>query len=229
MAQARLSAGKVCRPGRGQHLSGCVGAGTGTVHGVEGRHWDVVARPARRHHRRRRSADQLRAPHQLTIRGRVVGEELDEPDWWAAHHPRRRALASGSLSPTRHWIPATATRVAAGLAWGWRDAVRSRTTAAARSSAAWPPVCGRLAVAASDRRPWPSPPGRLVRGHGGRDGVRRVGQHLVRDHDHRAAWFDRLPALPRAARGRSSVRPGGCVPGPPTRSAGIRWTWRVSQ
>ena len=39
---------------------------------------------------------------------------------------------------------------------GWRGAARSHTTAAARSSAAWPPGCGLPRGSAPDRAPWPA-------------------------------------------------------------------------
>ena len=119
MAQARLSAGEGVPTGGRAALSGCVGAGTGTVcmgwkGGIgtssrvlpDGTTVAVVL------------LTNFGAPHQLTIRGRVVGEELDEPDWWADHHPEPAGSCIGVVVTDAPLDSATATRVAARVGLG---------------------------------------------------------------------------------------------------------------
>ncbi|MEI2619652.1 MAG: P1 family peptidase [Candidatus Nanopelagicales bacterium] len=119
MAQARLSSvGPLAPEGRAA-LSGCVGAGTGTVcmgwkGGIgtssrilpDGTTIAVVL------------LTNFGSPHQLTIRGRVVGEELDEPSWWAAHHPDPAGSCIGVVVTDAPLDSATAARVAARVGLG---------------------------------------------------------------------------------------------------------------
>lgn len=119
LAQARLSAGEGLPPGGRPALSGCVGAGTGTVcmgwkGGIgtssrvlpDGTTVAVVL------------LTNFGAPRQLTLRGRVVGEELDEPAWWAAHHREPAGSCIGVVVTDAALDPAAANRVAARVGLG---------------------------------------------------------------------------------------------------------------
>ncbi|MBK6761844.1 MAG: P1 family peptidase [Micrococcales bacterium] len=116
LAQARLSAMEGLPPGGRPALSGCVGAGTGTVcmgwkGGIgtssrilpDGTTVAVVL------------LTNFGAPHQLTLRGRAVGEE---PAWWAAHHPEPAGSCIGVVVTDAPLDPAAATRVAARVGLG---------------------------------------------------------------------------------------------------------------
>ena len=116
LAQARLSAMEGLPPGGRPALSGCVGAGTGTVcmgwkGGIgtssrilpDGTTVAVVL------------LTNFGAPHQLTLRGRAVGEE---PAWWAAHHPEPAGSCIGVVVTDAPLGPAAATRVAARVGLG---------------------------------------------------------------------------------------------------------------
>jgi D-aminopeptidase len=119
LAQARLSATRGLPPGGRAALSGCVGAGTGMVcmgwkGGVgtssrvlaDGTTVAVVM------------LTNFGDPHLLTIRGRVVGQELGAPDWWAAHHPQPAGSCIGVVVTDAPLDPATAGRVAARVGLG---------------------------------------------------------------------------------------------------------------
>jgi len=115
LAQARRSAESGPRPA----LSGCVGAGTGMVcmgwkGGIgtssrvlpDGTTVGVVL------------LTNFGAAHQLTIRGRTVGEELPEPAWWAAHHRKPAGSCLGVVVTDAPIDAAAASRVAARVGLG---------------------------------------------------------------------------------------------------------------
>ena len=119
LRQARASAAGGPPPGGRQGLSGAVGAGTGTVclgwkGGIgtssrvlaDGTTVAVVL------------LTNFGAPRNLTIRGRVVGEEFGEPAWWAAHHPEPAGSCIGVVVTDAPLDPAAATRVAARVGLG---------------------------------------------------------------------------------------------------------------
>lgn len=100
-------------------LSGCVGAGTGTVcmgwkGGIgtssrvlpDGTTVAVVL------------LTNFGAPHQLTIQGRVVGTALDEPDWWASQHREPAGSCIGVVVTDAPLDSASASRVAARVGLG---------------------------------------------------------------------------------------------------------------
>jgi len=119
LAQARVSATDGLPGGGRPALSGSVGAGTGTVcmgwkGGIgtssrvlpDGTTVAVVL------------LTNFGAPHQLTMRGRVVGEELHEPDWWAHHHPEPAGSCIGVVITDAPLDSAAAARVAARVGLG---------------------------------------------------------------------------------------------------------------
>ena len=213
LAQARRSAEAGLPPGGRAALSGCVGAGTGTVcmgwkGGIgtssrvlpDGTTVAVVL------------LTNFGAPHQLTIRGRVVGEELDEPAWWAAHHPEPAGSCIGVVVTDAPLDPAAASprrgpgRPRTGQVRFGRTPRQRRDLLLPGHRSAGASRCGTRS-----RRLARIPPGRSVRGHGRRDRVRRVGQPPGGDHDHRAAGSHRAgPASGPAgcpARGALTVGP----------------------
>lgn len=112
LAQAR-------EPGSRAGLSGCVGAGTGMVcmgwkGGIgtssrvlpDGTTVAVVL------------LTNFGAPHNLTIRGRVVGEELEPPAWWAEQHPEPAGSCLGVVVTDAPLDSAAAARVAARVGLG---------------------------------------------------------------------------------------------------------------
>jgi len=113
LAQARLPTGDRSA------LSGCVGAGTGMVcmgwkGGIgtssrvlpDGTTVAVVL------------LTNFGAPHNLTIRGRVVGEELEPPAWWAEQHPEPAGSCIGVVLTDAPLDSAAAARVAARVGLG---------------------------------------------------------------------------------------------------------------
>ncbi len=118
LAQARRSTG-TGGPGSRPALSGGVGAGTGTVcmgwkGGIgtssrilpDGTTVAVVL------------LTNFGAPRQLTLRGRVVGEELGEPSWWTAAKPEPAGSCIGIVVTDAPLDSAAATRVAARVGLG---------------------------------------------------------------------------------------------------------------
>ncbi|MFN8126586.1 MAG: P1 family peptidase [Candidatus Nanopelagicales bacterium] len=119
LSQARQSAAGTLPPGGRAGLSGCVGAGTGMVcmgwkGGIgtssrvlpDGTTVAVVL------------LTNFGAPHQLTLRGRVVGAELDEPAWWAEQHPEPAGSCLGVVLTDAPLDSASAARVAARVGLG---------------------------------------------------------------------------------------------------------------
>ncbi len=202
LSQARLSAkGDLPADGRSA-LSGCVGAGTGTVcmgwkGGIgtssrvlpDGTTVAVVL------------LTNFGAPHQLTIRGRVVGAELDEPAWWAEHHPEPAGSCIGVVVTDAPLDPATAGRVAARVGLGL-----ARCGSVAHHGSGEIFCClatGLRAPRGADaraRRLARVAPGRPLRGHGRCDRVRCVGQPPGGNHDHGAAGPYRARCACRPAR-----------------------------
>ena len=119
LAQARRTAAEGLPDGGRQVLSGGVGAGTGTVcmgwkGGIgtssrilaDGTTVAVVL------------LTNFGAPRQLTIRGRVIGEELGEPTWWAEATPEPAGSCIGVVVTDAPLDSAAATRVAARVGLG---------------------------------------------------------------------------------------------------------------
>ncbi len=157
LAQARRSVTRRLPPGERPALSGCVGAGTGTVcmgwkGGIgtssrvlpDGTTVAVVL------------LTNFGAPHQLTIRGRVVGEELGEPSWWSSANPEPAGSCIGVVVTDAPLDSAAATRVAARVGLGL-----ARCGSVAHHGSGEIFCCLATGLRAprgsvSDRTPWPA-------------------------------------------------------------------------